>query len=78
MERKRTHRNFYKNSIAKQQANIMESFKASLKISAGIAALLLVSFTFIFGYDFLTQCDYFKAESFSVTGIDELTKEQVL
>ena len=78
MERKRTRRNFYKNSTAKQQANIMEYFKASLKISAGIAALLLVSFTFIFGYDFLTQCDYFKAESFSVTGIGKLTKEQVL
>jgi len=78
LERKRTRRNFYKNSIAKQRVNIMEYFKASLKISAAIAALLLVSFTFIFGYDFLTQCDYFKAESFSVTGIDKLTKEQVL
>lgn len=78
MERKRTRRNFYKNSTAKQRAKIMEYFKASLKISAGIAALLLVSFIFIFGYDFLTQTDYFKAESFSVTGIDKLTKEQVL
>lgn len=76
--RNHTRRNFYKNSIAKQRAKIMEYFKASLKISAGIAALLLVSFIFIFGYDFLTQTDYFKAESFSVTGIDKLTKEQVL
>lgn len=78
MGRNHTRRNFYKNSIAKQRAKIMEYFKASLKISAGIAALLLVSFIFIFGYDFLTQTDYFKAESFSVTGIDKLTKEQVL
>jgi len=78
LERNRTRRNFYKNSTAKQQANIMEYFKASLKISAGIATLLLVSFTFIFGYDFLTQCNYFKAKNFSVTGIGKLTKEQVL
>ncbi len=78
MKRKRTRRNFYKNSPAKQQANIMEYFKASLKILAGIAALLLVSFTFIFGYDFLTQTVYFKAKSFNVTGIGKLTKEQVL
>ncbi len=78
MERNRTRRNFYKNSTAKQRVKIMEYFKASLKISAGIAALLLISFTFIFGYDFLTQCDYFKAESLSVTGIGKLTKEQVL
>ncbi len=78
MERNRTRRNFYKNSIAKRRVKIMEYFKTSLKISAGIAALLLVSFTFIFGYDFLTQCDYFKAKSFSVTGVGKLTKEQVL
>lgn len=78
MGRNRTRRNFYKNSTAKQRVKIMEYFKASLKISAGIAALLLVSFTFIFGYDFLTQCDYFKAKSFSVTGIGKLAKEQVL
>jgi len=78
LERNRIRRNFYKNSTAKQQANIMEYFKAGLKISAGIAALLLVSFIFIFGYDFLTQCDYFKAKNFSVTGIGKLTKELVL
>lgn len=78
MERNRTRRNFYKNSTAKQRTNIMEYFKTGLKISAWIAALLLVSFTFIFGYDFLTQCDYFKANSFSVTGNDKLTEEQVL
>lgn len=78
MERNRTRRNFYKNSIAKQRVKIMEYFKTGLKISAGIAALLLVSLILIFGYDFLTQCDYFKAKSFSVTGIVKLTKEQVL
>lgn len=78
MERNRARRNFYKNSIAKQRVKIMEYFKTGLKISAGIAALLLVSLILIFGYDFLTQCDYFKAKSFSVTGIVKLTKEQVL
>jgi cell division protein FtsQ len=78
LERNRIRRNFYKNSITKQQANNMAYYKTGLKISAGIAALLLVSFIFIFGYDFLTQCDYFKAKSFSVTGTDKLTEEQVL
>jgi len=40
--------------------------------------LLLISFIFIFGYDFLTQCDYFRAEQLTVTGSRKLSKAQVL
>jgi cell division protein FtsQ len=40
--------------------------------------LLLLSFVFIFSYDFLTQCDYFKAEKLVVTGTDRLSEKQVL
>jgi cell division protein FtsQ len=50
----------------------------SVKTSVVIAALLLVSFVFIFSYDFLTQCDYFKAEKLVVTGMERLSEKQVL
>jgi cell division protein FtsQ len=50
----------------------------SVKTAAVIAALLLLSFVFIFSYDFLTQCDYFKAEKLVVTGTDRLSEKQVL
>jgi cell division protein FtsQ len=38
----------------------------------------LLSFIFIFSYDFLTQCDYFRAEKLVVTGTDCLSEKQVL
>jgi cell division protein FtsQ len=41
-------------------------------------ALVFVSLLFVFSYDFLTQCDYFKAEALRVSGIHRLTQKQVL
>ena len=78
MGRKQIRKNYYKNSDAKLRAKIKRGFKTGLTISAAIAALLLISFIFIFGYDFLTQCNYFKAEELTVTGADVLSKTQVL
>lgn len=45
---------------------------------AGIAALSFISFVFIFGYDFFTQCDYFRAESLIVAGNNRLSEKQVI
>jgi cell division protein FtsQ len=49
-----------------------------IKTASVIVALNLVSFVFIFSYDFLTQCDYFKAEKLVVTGSVRLSEKQVL
>ncbi len=45
---------------------------------AVITLLHFISFLFIFSHDFLTQCDYFRAEELTVTGADRLTREQIL
>jgi cell division protein FtsQ len=50
----------------------------SIKTATVGTILFLASFLFIFSYDFITQCDYFKAESLTVTGANRLTEEQVL
>ncbi len=78
MARKRTRRNYYKNSAAKRRNKIITRLIFSIKTAAVGTALLLASFLFIFSYEFVTQCDYFKAESLTVTGAHRLTKEQVL
>ena len=78
MGRKHTRRNYYKNSAAKKNSRIINRVVLSVKTAAVIAALLLVSFVFIFSYDFLTQCDYFKAEKLVVCGTDRLSEKQVL
>ncbi|MBL7178716.1 MAG: FtsQ-type POTRA domain-containing protein [Desulfobacterales bacterium] len=78
MGRKPIRRNYYNNSDAKLQAKIMRGFKTGLTLSAAITALILISFIFMFGYDFLTQCNYFKAEELTVSGANILSKTQVL
>jgi cell division protein FtsQ len=75
---KHIRRNYYKNSAAKKHNRIITRLVFSIKTAGVIAALLLLSFVFIFSYDFLTQCDYFKAEKLVVTGMDRLSEKQVL
>ncbi len=78
MGRKHTRSNYYKNSTAKKRNRIIKRLVFSIKTAGVVAALLLVSFVFIFSYDFLTQCDYFKAEKLVVTGTSRLSEKQVL
>ena len=78
MGRKQIRKNYYKNSTAKRRHKIIRRFTFCLKTTAVIAALVFVSFVFILSYDFLTQCDYFRAESLVVSGADKLSKEKVL
>ena len=44
---------------------------------SGIAVVLIMSFGFIFGYDLLTQCEYFKIRNLNIEGNRMLTREQV-
>jgi len=58
------------------------TFKQSIRIlfKSTFLALMIVgmSLMFIFIHDVLTQCDYFKAESITVTGGQRLTPVQIL
>ncbi|MGD9106550.1 MAG: FtsQ-type POTRA domain-containing protein [Desulfobacterales bacterium] len=78
MGRKHIRRNYYKNSASKKRNRIIKRVVFCIKTAGVIAALQLLSFAFIFSYDFLTQCDYFRAEKLVVTGTDRLTEKQVL
>ncbi len=78
MRRKSTRKNYYKNSAARKRNRIIMRVIFSIKTATVGTILFLASFLFIFSYDFITQCDYFKAESLTVTGANRLTEEQVL
>ncbi len=43
-----------------------------------IAGFCLTGVVFIFGYDALTQCDYFRAETITITGSSRLSKKAIL
>lgn len=78
MGRKSTRKNYYRNSAARRRNRIIMRVIFSIKTATVGTILLLASFLFIFTYDFITQCDYFKAESLTVTGANRLTDEQIL
>ena len=78
MGRKRIRRNYYKNSGAKRRNKIIQRLIVCVKTTAVVTALLVVSFLFIFSYDFTTQCDYFRADRLVVTGENRLSEKQVL
>lgn len=78
MGRKHIQRNYYKNSTAKKRNRIIKRLVFCIKTAVVVAALQLVSFLFLFSYDFLTQCDYFRAEKLVVTGADRLSEKQIL
>jgi cell division protein FtsQ len=76
--RKKVRKNYYKNSAAIKRNKILKRLVFGIKLTSVGAGLLFVSLLFVFSYDFLTQCDYFRAKRVWVTGMHRLTQEQVL
>jgi cell division protein FtsQ len=76
--RKKVRKNYYKNSAAIKRNKILKRLVFGIKLTSVGAGLLFVSLLFVFSYDFLTQCDYFRAKRVWVTGMRRLTQEQVL
>ena len=71
-------KNYYKNSLARRRAKIIQRAAACFKIIAGIAIVAIMSIIFILCHDFLTQCDYFKAIDLTVEGANKLSYKQTI
>ena len=76
--RKRLRKNYYKNSDARKRNKMLKRFVFGLKLMVVGTALVFVSLLFVFSYDFLTQCDYFKAKGLMVIGTHRLSQNEVL
>ena len=74
---KRIRKNHYKNRFVKRRAKIIQRAVFCLKIITGIAMVTGMSYIFIFSYDLVTQCGFFRAEKVIVTGADRLLAKQV-
>lgn len=70
--------NYYKNSLAKRRAKVIQRIIACFKIMAAVSLVTAMSIIFIFGYDLLTQCDYFRANSIIVNGMNRLSQNQII
>jgi cell division protein FtsQ len=78
VRKKRFQKNRYKNSPARKGTGFKKRFVGCLKLIAGTAMVISMSFMFIFCHDLLTQCDYFKAKDIEVLGHLRLTEHEIV
>jgi len=75
---KHTRKNRFKKDRAGNAGSPRQAFWLWIKAAFGCAGFVLMGLVFIFAYDALTQCDYFKAEAVEVSGARHLSKEAIL
>lgn len=73
--KKKYHRNRYNR---KKRAGAGGRILFYLKTALAVAIVPALSLLCIFGYDCLTQCDYFRARTLEVEGNNILSKEEIL
>ncbi|MBU4259461.1 MAG: FtsQ-type POTRA domain-containing protein [Proteobacteria bacterium] len=71
-------KNYYKGTSIKRRVKILQRFIFCFEIVAVIVILTVMSFVFILGHDFITQCDYFRADKIAVRGGNRLSKQHIL
>lgn len=77
-KRKKPRKNYRKGAKAKQRFAFLRRFLVVFNVVVGIAALLVTSCLFILVYDLITQCDYFRAQSLKIAGMQRLTGKQII
>ena len=78
LARRKTRKNYFKNSAAKRQARRWQYLKGIAKIGSGLLLVAAMSFAFIFGYDLFTQSDYFSSRNIRVEGSHRLNQQEVI
>ena len=77
-KRKKPRKNYRKGAKAKPRFAFLRRFLIGFNVVVGIAALLATSGLFILAHDLITQCDYFRAQSLKIEGMQRLTGKQIV
>ena len=77
-QRRKPRKNYRKGTKKKRRFAFLRPLAAVFYVVAGVAALLITSALFIFTYDVITQCDYFKAKSLKIEGLQRLSQKQII
>jgi cell division protein FtsQ len=79
LEFKQTKKKHYRNRhYRKKGVGIKERIIFYLKIMLALTVMPAISLICIFGYDCLTQCEYFRAKTIAVEGNQILSEEEVI
>jgi cell division protein FtsQ len=75
---KKARKNYRKGAKKKRQFAFLRRLAIGFYVIAGVAAFLFTSVLFIFVYDVVTQCDYFRANSLKIEGMQRLSQNQII
>jgi len=79
LEYKKRKKIFHRNRFnRKKRGGITDRILFYFKMALAVSIIPAISLSCIFGYDFLTQCDYFRAKTLEVEGNRVLSKEEIL
>lgn len=78
LNKKRLRENRYRKAAGQSAAVPAGWPVVFLKLFSGAAAIAVMSLVFVFGYDWVTQCDFLSAQTIEIKGIKELERKQVL
>jgi len=70
--------NHYRKPAKKKDDHPSDFRRMSFKAAAGLAVLCIMSTGFVLIYDFITQCDYYKAKSLAITGNHMFSDKQII
>ena len=76
--RKHSQVNHYRKPAKKRDNHPSGLKRMFFKAAAGLAVLCIMSTGFVLIYDFITQCDYFKAKSLTITGNHMFSDKQII
>ena len=77
-KRQQPRKNYRKGTKRERQLAFLRHLATGFYVIAGVAALLITSVLFVFVYDVITQCDYFKAKSLKIEGVQRLSQNQII
>jgi len=77
-KRQQPRKNYRKGTRRKRRFAFLRRLATGFYVIAGVAALLITSVLFVFVYDVITQCDYFKAKSLKIEGVQRLSQNQII
>ncbi|MGD2185836.1 MAG: FtsQ-type POTRA domain-containing protein [Desulfobacterales bacterium] len=77
-KRKKPRKNYRKGAKRRRRFAFLRRFMIGVQVVAGLATLIATSCFFILIHDVITQCDYFKAKSLKIEGMQRLTTKQII
>ena len=77
-KKRKPKKNYFRNSGAKRRAKVRATLGNVLKIAGLFTVVAIMSCTFVFAYDLLTESSFFSAADIQVSGLNRLSRQEIV